>query len=49
MLAAADPDLTINSVRTMEQQVQRTFDQERTVASLAELFGIVALLLAAVG
>src|ERR1019366_7506500 len=49
VLAGADPNLTINSVRTMGQQVQLTFDQERAVASLAELFGIVALLLAAVG
>ena len=43
------PNLTINSVRTMEQQVSLTFDQERAVASLAGLFGAVALLLAAVG
>ena len=49
VLAGADPNLTINSVRTMGQQVQLTFDQERAVASLAGLFGIVALLLAAVG
>ena len=49
ILAGADPNLTINSVRTMEQQVQLTFDQDRAVASLALLFGIVALLLAAVG
>jgi predicted permease len=48
-LAGVDPNLTINSVRTMEQQVSLTFDQERAVASLAELFGAVALLLAAVG
>jgi ABC-type antimicrobial peptide transport system permease subunit len=33
----------------MQQQVELTFDQERAVASLAGLFGIVALLLAAVG
>jgi ABC-type antimicrobial peptide transport system permease subunit len=33
----------------MRQQVQLTFDQERAVASLAGLFGVVALLLAAVG
>ena len=33
----------------MEQQVELSFDQERAVASLAGLFGIVALLLAAVG
>jgi predicted permease len=48
-LAEVDPNLTITSVRTMQQQVDRSFDQERAVASLAGLFGIVALLLAAVG
>jgi hypothetical protein len=48
-LAEIDPDLTITSVRTMEQQVALSFDQERAVASLAGLFGTVALLLAAVG
>jgi predicted permease len=48
-LAAVDPNLTITSVRTMQQQVDRAFDQERAVASLAGLFGVVALLLAAVG
>jgi predicted permease len=49
MLAEIDPNLTIISVRTMEQQVALSFDQERAVASLAGLFGMVALLLAAVG
>jgi predicted permease len=49
ILAEADPNLTMNSVRTMEQQVSLTFDQERAVASLAGLFGTVALLLAAIG
>ena len=48
-LAEVDPNLTIISVRTMQEQVALTFDQERAVASLASLFGIVALLLAAVG
>jgi predicted permease len=48
-LAEVDPNLTITSVRTMQQQVDLTFNQERAVASLAGLFGIVALLLAAVG
>ena len=48
-LAEIDPNLTITSVRTLEQQVALSFDQERAVASLAGLFGIVALLLAAVG
>jgi predicted permease len=49
VLAELDPNLTINSVRTMQEQVALTFDQERAVASLAGLFGVVALLLAAVG
>jgi len=49
MLADLDPNLTINSIRTMQQQIDLSFDQERAVASLAGLFGIVALLLAAVG
>jgi len=48
-LAEVDPNLTINSVRTMQQQVALTFDEERAVAGLAGLFGIVALLLAAIG
>jgi predicted permease len=49
ILAGIDPNITINSVRTMRQQVDLTFDQQRALAGLAELFGIVALLLAAVG
>jgi predicted permease len=48
-LGEVDPGLTIVSVRTMRQQVESRFDSERAVASLAGLFGIVALLLAAVG
>jgi ABC-type antimicrobial peptide transport system permease subunit len=48
-LAEVDPNLTITSVRTMQQQVYLTFSEERSVAVLAGLFGIVALLLAAVG
>jgi predicted permease len=48
-LSDVDPNLTINSVRTMQQEIELSFDQERAVASLAGLFGIVALLLAAVG
>jgi predicted permease len=48
-LAEVDPNLTIISVRTMQQQIDLRFDQERAVAGLAGLFGIVALLLAAVG
>ena len=49
VLAAVDPNLTVTSVRTLQEQVDRTFDQERAVAGLAGLFGVVALLLAAIG
>ena len=49
MLADLDPNLTINSIRTLQQQIELSFDQERAVASLAGLFGIVALVLAAIG
>jgi len=49
MLAELDPNLTINSIRTMQQEVELSFDRERAVASLAGLFGIVALVLAGIG
>jgi ABC-type antimicrobial peptide transport system permease subunit len=44
-----DRNLTIISIRTMQQQVELSFTQERAVATLAGLFGVVALVLAAVG
>jgi predicted permease len=49
MLAEVDPNITIISVRTMEEQVALSFDQERAVATLAGLFGIVALALSGIG
>jgi predicted permease len=49
MLSDIDPNLTVISVRTLQEQLSLSFSQERAVASLAGLFGIVALLLAAVG
>jgi predicted permease len=48
-LADVDPNLTVTSVKSLQEQVDRTFDQRRAVATLAGLFGIVALALAAVG
>jgi predicted permease len=48
-LAQVDPNLTMTSVRTLQEQIDYAFDQERAVASLAGLFGVVALLLAAIG
>jgi predicted permease len=49
IFAGLDPNLTINSIRTMQQQVELSLDQERATAGLASLFGIVALVLAAIG
>jgi predicted permease len=49
LLSDIDPNLTLVSVRTLQQQVDMSFEQERAVAGLAGLFGIVALVLAAVG
>src|SRR5207247_5773067 len=48
-LADADPNLTITSVRTLQQQIDLLLDRKRGVARLAELFGMTALILAAVG
>ena len=48
-LAEVDPNLTIISVQSMEQQVAMNFDQQRMVAQLASTFGVIALLLAAIG
>ena len=49
LLAEVDPNLAITSIRTMQQQIELSFDQARAVASLAGLFGTVALVLAAIG
>jgi ABC-type antimicrobial peptide transport system permease subunit len=48
-LADVDSNLTVGWVRTLEQQVSLVFNQQRAVASLTAVFGVVALLLAAVG
>ena len=44
-----DPNLTIISIQPMQQQVEANFDQQRAVAQMTGLFGILALVLAAVG
>jgi predicted permease len=44
-----DPNLTIISMQAMQQQVDSNFDQQRAVAQMTGLFGILALVLAAVG
>ncbi len=49
VLAETDPNLAINSIRTVREQLDLSFAQQRSVAGLAGLFGAVALLLAAIG
>ncbi len=44
-----DPNLTVRLIQTLQQQVASNFDQQRAVSQLTGLFGIVALILAAVG
>ena len=44
-----DPNLTILDIHTMEEQVANRLDQQRTLAQMTGLFGILALILAAVG
>lgn len=44
-----DPNLTLVGIRPMAQQIADRLDQERTVAQLTGLFGLLALILAGVG
>ena len=48
-LSDVDPNLTLLDIRTMQDQVDAELDQQRAVAQLTGLFGILALILAAVG
>lgn len=48
-LASIDPNLTVISMQSMGEQVDRLYDQERLTARLTELFGFLALLLASIG
>ena len=44
-----DPNFAIISIQTMQQQVAVNFDQQRLLARLSGLFGVLALLLASIG
>ena len=48
-LAGIDPNLTVMGLRSFNNQVAGNFTQERLVAHLSSLFGILALILASVG
>jgi len=49
VFSEVDPNLTLLGIQTMQEQVDTRFDQQRAVAQMTGLFGILALLLAAVG
>jgi predicted permease len=48
-LAGVDPNLTVTDLRTLDTQVAGNFNEERLVAQLSTLFGILSLILASVG
>jgi ABC-type antimicrobial peptide transport system permease subunit len=48
-MSDVDPNLTLLHMQTLEEQVDTNFDQQRAVAKMTGLFGILALILAAVG
>jgi macrolide transport system ATP-binding/permease protein len=48
-LTSIDPNLTVVDLRTYDSQVASNFTQDRLVARLTTLFGILALILASVG
>jgi ABC-type antimicrobial peptide transport system permease subunit len=49
ILSDIDPNLTLRRIQTMQENVDANLDQQRAVAQLTGLFGILALILAAVG
>jgi macrolide transport system ATP-binding/permease protein len=48
-LASVDPNLTVADLRSFQKQVDGNFNQERLIARLTGLFGVLALILASVG
>lgn len=48
-LANINPNLTVIDLNSLDYQIAGNFDQERLIARLATLFGVLALVLASVG
>ena len=44
-----DRNMTVNSIRTLSQQVEQSLIRERMIALLSSFFGLLALLLASIG
>jgi predicted permease len=48
-IAAVDPNLPVNVVRTLKEQVAGNFSQQRLIARLTSFFGVLSLVLASIG
>jgi len=48
-MASVDPNLPIIKIRTLREQVAGEFRQQRLIARLTSLFGVLALILASIG
>jgi ABC-type antimicrobial peptide transport system permease subunit len=48
-MGSVDPNLPIISIRTLREQVATQFTQQRLIARLTSLFGVLSLVLASVG
>jgi predicted permease len=48
-LADIDPNLTVLDMMSLSEQLDRNFNQDRLIARLTEIFGLLALVLACVG
>jgi predicted permease len=48
-LSSINPNLSVLDVTSFREQVNRNYNQQRLIARLAELFGVLALVLASVG
>ena len=49
ILADIDPNFVLLNIQTLQEQVDSNLDQQRAIAQMTGLFGLLALVLAAVG
>jgi len=49
VLSQIDPNLTVMSVVSLDEQLSGNFNQQRLIARLTSLYGVIALLLAGIG
>jgi predicted permease len=48
-MASVDPNMPVISIRTLKEQVAGQFTQQRLIARLTSLFGVLSLILASIG